>query len=61
MSTEEKFMFDSGPFRQSIEANLKAIDAYKRLPQDIQKYLTWKEKYAYEILCNIEQLEKITG
>lgn len=54
-------MFDSGPFRQSIEANLKAIDAYKRLPQEIQKYLTWKEKYAYEILCNIEQLEKITG
>jgi len=27
----------------------------------IQKYLTWKERYIAQILCNIQTIQKITG
>jgi hypothetical protein len=27
----------------------------------IQKYITWKERYIAQILCNIETIQKITG
>lgn len=59
LTEEERFILDSGPFISSVEANLRAIEAYKKLPEQIQKYVGWREKYANEILCNVEQIGEI--
>lgn len=47
-------------FYSSIQQNLKRIEEYRRFPEKLQKYVTWKEKLLYELLCNIQALEKMT-
>lgn len=48
-------------FQSSLEANLKIIDTYRNFPQKIQKYVTWRQKYAAWALCNIETIQLFTG
>ncbi len=43
----------------SIEQNLKRLEEYKRFPEKIQKYLTWKERYIAQLLCNVDSLEQL--
>lgn len=50
---------DSG-FYSSLQQNLKRIDEYRRFPEKLQKYVTWKEKLLHDILCNIQAVEKMT-
>lgn len=50
---------DSG-LRSSIMQNLKRIEEYRRFPEKLKKYANWKQKYLYQILCNIEALEQMT-
>ncbi len=58
---DKKAKLQSWPFIASIRENLKRIEEYKRFPMKIQKYLTWKERYIAQILCNIQTIQKITG
>ena len=58
---EKKAKLQSGAFIGSVLANLKAIDAYERFPLKIQKYITWKERYIAELLCNVNGIQQITG
>ena len=58
---DKKAQFQSGPFVASVKQNLKRIEEYKKFPVKIQKYLTWKERYTAQILCNIETIQKITS
>lgn len=37
------------------------LEEYKRFPEKFSKYLTWKQRYASQILCNVESVEKIMG
>ncbi len=57
----KKASLSSGPFINSIIENLKRIEDYKRFPMKIQKYITWKERYIAQILCNINIIQEITG
>ncbi len=58
---DQKAKFQSGLFINSIRENLKRIEEYKRFPMKIQKYITWKERYIAQILCNIDTIQQITG
>lgn len=44
--------------QSTIDANLRRIEEYRRFPEKLQKYVTWKEKLLYDILCNVELVEK---
>lgn len=58
---DTKAKLQSGPFVNSIRENLKRIEEYKRFPTKVLKYLTWKERYITQILCNINTIQQITG
>ncbi|MBC7503535.1 VCBS repeat-containing protein [Candidatus Gracilibacteria bacterium] len=58
---DRKAKLQSGGFITSIRENLKRIEEYKRFPMKIQKYITWKERYIVQILCNINSIQQITG
>lgn len=48
-----------GALKSSIERNLQIIETYKRFPEKLQKYITWKQRYISQILCNVDIIEKI--
>ena len=50
-----------GALSSSIEQNLRRIDEWRKFPEKIQKYITWKQRYMTQILCNVEALEKMLG
>ncbi|MDP2104007.1 MAG: hypothetical protein Q8K26_03740, partial [Candidatus Gracilibacteria bacterium] len=45
----------------SLEENIRIIKEYRQFPSKLQKYLTWKERYVTQILCNIEAVEMMMG
>lgn len=45
----------------TLGENIRIIEEYKRFPEKLQKYLTWKERYASQLLCNIEAIEFMMG
>ncbi len=47
-----------GALKSSIERNLQIIETYKRFPEKLQKYITWKQRYISQILCNVDIIEK---
>lgn len=57
---EAKVKLNSSGFYSSIQANLKRIEEYRKFPEKLQKYVTWKEKLLYDILCNIQAVEEMT-
>lgn len=58
---DQKLIVASEGLIGSIESNIRTIQDYKRFPEKLSKYLTWKERYAYWALCNVESVEKIMG
>lgn len=56
-----KTMLGSSAFMNSITQNLKAIEDIKRLPIKLQKYVTWKQRYMSELLCNVNSIYQMTG
>ncbi len=58
---DQKAKIQSGPLINSIRQNLKRIEEYKKFPMKIQKYITWKERYIAQILCNINTIQQITS
>lgn len=57
---EAKAKLNSSGFYSSIQGNLKRIEEYRKFPEKLQKYVTWKEKLLYDILCNIQAVEEMT-
>lgn len=45
--------------RSSIQKNLAMIETYKHFPDKLQKYLTWKQRYISEIMCNVTAFEQM--
>jgi len=44
-----------------VLANLKRVEEYRKFPTTIMKYITWKERYIAQVLCNINVIQQITG
>ncbi len=48
-------------FVTSLQENIRTIEGYKKFPEKLQKYLTWKQRYLAQIVCNIDAVERMTG
>lgn len=57
---EMKTRINAGAFTNSIYSAMKRIEEYRRFPETLQKYITWKQRYTAQILCNIEAIQKLT-
>ena len=55
-----KAKLEKSGFMSSIQANIKRIQEYRKFPEKLQKYVNWKEKLMYDLLCNIQAVEKMT-
>ena len=58
---DKKVMIHTESLIGSLQENINVIESYKRFPEKLQKYLTWKERYATQLLCNIEAIEFMMG
>lgn len=54
-------LVDLSGLRSSIEANIAAVESYLTLPQKLQEYLHFREKYLYEILANVQAIQDLLG
>ena len=52
---------DAAGLVSTIDDNIRTIDEYQRYPEKLAKYLTWKERYAKQLLCNVEAVENVMG
>jgi hypothetical protein len=51
-----------GWLQSQITQNLRRIEEWRRFPEKIQKYVTWKQRYVAQMLCNVDAWERmITG
>jgi hypothetical protein len=58
---EKKARIQSWGFAASINQNLQRIEEYKNFPIKLQKYLTWKQRYTSQVLCNIDTIKQMFG
>lgn len=56
-----KALLDADKLIKSVEKNIKILNEYKKFPTKFRKYITWKEMYLNQILCNLEIINKVTG
>lgn len=56
-----KVLLDADKLVKSVEKNIKILKEYKKFPSKFRKYITWKEMYLSQILCNLEIINKVTG
>lgn len=56
-----KALLDADKLVNSVEKNIKTLKEYKKFPSKFRKYLTWKEVYLAQILCNVQIINKVTG
>lgn len=47
--------------QSTIKKTMKSIEEWRRFPEKLQKYITWKQRYVTQILCNIDILERMVG
>jgi hypothetical protein len=57
----EKVFVEAEATVASIEAWARFLEDAKRFPDKLYRYLTWKERYAEQILCNVESIEQMVG
>jgi hypothetical protein len=50
-----------GGLSSGIDQNLRRIEEWRRFPEKIQKYVTWRQRYITQILCNVDALEQMLG
>ena len=58
---DEKVIVETESLIGTLQENINIIEEYKRYPEKLQKYLTWKERYASQLLCNVESIEEMMG
>lgn len=58
---DKKVMIQAEGLIGTLQENINIMEDYKRFPEKLQKYLTWKERYASQLLCNIEAIEFMMG
>lgn len=57
----EKVFVEADATVASIDAWSRFLEDAKRFPDKLYRYLTWKQRYAEQILCNVESIEQMTG
>lgn len=57
---KQKAELNSSGFFSSLQANRARIEEYRKFPEKLKKYLNWKQKYLYQLTCNIEAIQKMT-
>ncbi len=57
----EKVFVEADATVASIDAWARFLEDAKRFPDKLYRYLTWKQRYAEQILCNVESIEQMTG
>jgi len=50
---------DTQALISSLEANVEVLESYKKLPEQINKYLNKKQYYLEQILCNIDTISTV--
>lgn len=58
---DQKILIDASSTLSTMKENIHIIEDYAKFPEKLQKYLTWKERYAGQILCNIQAIEVVMG
>ncbi len=58
---DEKIALNSWWFMSSLQKNIRIINDYKKFPEKLQKYVTWKQRYMSELLCNVETVRQVLG
>lgn len=58
---DEKTNLGLSALTSSIERNLALIESYKNFPKQIQKYVTWKQRYISQLLCNYNTYLQVTS
>lgn len=58
---DQKTNLNVSSFRSSVERGLKMIDEYRKFPEKVQKYVTWRQRYTAWAMCNIETIQQFTG
>lgn len=58
---DKKVMVQAESLIGTLQENITVVEDYKRFPERLQKYLTWKERYASQLLCNVESIEFMMG
>lgn len=58
---DKKVMADTSALIGTLRENIATIEEYKKFPEKLQKYLTWKERYASQLLCNVQTIENMVG
>jgi hypothetical protein len=56
-----KAYISAGGLVGDILHNIKMLQEYKRFPKKLEKYLSWKQKYLYQLSCNIRTIQQISG
>lgn len=57
----EKIFVEADATVASIDAWARFLEDAKRFPDKLYRYMTWKQRYAEQILCNVESIEQMTG
>ncbi|NCP76959.1 hypothetical protein GW830_02345 [bacterium] len=58
---DQKVVVQTEALIGSFQENINIIEEYKKFPEKFQKYLTWKERYVGQLLCNVEAIENMMG
>ncbi len=56
-----KVLVDAESALSGIDSNIAMLESYKRFPEKLSKYLSWKERYVLDILCNVDSLQNMMG
>ncbi len=54
-----KAKLNSSALRAAWQANKARIQEYRQFPEKLKKYLNWKEKYLYQLMCNVEAIQRM--
>ncbi len=57
----EKISINAEEALASIENAINSLEEFKKFPEKFLKFLTWKEKYMSEIICNVEIISEMLG
>lgn len=49
----------AGTMSSTIDSNVDTIENYRKFPEKLAKYLSWKERYAKQLLCNVLAIQSV--
>ncbi|EKE29579.1 MAG: hypothetical protein ACD_2C00141G0001 [uncultured bacterium (gcode 4)] len=56
-----KMLLDAENLVKSLDKNIQTLEEMKKFPEKFRKYITWKEHFITQIMCNLDIINKVTG